>query len=79
MNSATELNLVPVAEGGEEVSEAGDAEEDAHQVEGGGRQAEVADQMKNNHSLNNQIKHLFITWHLTWSELPCGWDPGRAC
>ena len=64
VNSATELNVVPVAEGGEEVSEAGDAEEDAHQVEGDGRQAEVPDQMKNNHSLNgkiNQIKHLFIT------------------
>ena len=46
VNSATELNVVPVAEGGEEVCEAGDAEEDAHQVEGDGRQAEVPDEMK---------------------------------
>ena len=48
VKSATELNVVPVSEGGEEVSEAGDAEEDAHQVEGDGRQAEVPDKMKNN-------------------------------
>ena len=57
VKSATELNVVPVAEGGEEVSEAGDAEEDAHQVEGDGGQAEVPDQTKLI-SFNYQINKL---------------------